>query len=133
MSHSVKRMNKDERSQFKLDPYLKQVLIGNILGDVHMRRFSEKANARLVFAQGDKNASYLLYLYELFQEYVLTPPKISKSIDKKTGKLKYKLSFASLSLPCFNELYELFYTSDSGKKIIPKNIGDLLTPISLAY
>ena len=98
-----------------------------------MRRFSEKANARLVFAQGDKNASYLLYLYELFQEYVLTPPKISKSIDKKTGKLKYKLSFASLSLPCFNELYELFYTSDSGKKIIPKNIGDLLTPISLAY
>ena len=35
------------------------------------------------------------------------------------------------SLPCFNELYELFYVN--GKKIIPANIADLITPLSLAY
>ena len=56
-------MNKDERSQFKLDPYLKQVLIGNILGDVHMRRFSEKSNVRIIFRQVSINASYLLHFF----------------------------------------------------------------------
>ena len=53
--------------------------------------------------------------------------------DKKNGNLRYNLSFATLALPCFNELYELFYTSTTGKKIIPSNISDLLTPVSLAY
>ena len=103
-----------------------------------MRKFSDKANARLVFRQGYKNASYLLHLYDLFQEYVLTPPKIITVVrragkDKNNGNLRYNLSFATLALPCFNELYELFYTSTTGKKIIPSNISDLLTPVSLAY
>jgi len=97
-----------------------------------MRKFSDKANARLVFRQGAKNASYLFHLYDLFKEYVLTPPKLTKVTDKKTGELRYNLNFASLALPCFNELYELFYNLEN-KKIIPKNIGDLLTPVSLAY
>ena len=39
--------------------------------------------------------------------------------------------FSTYTLPCFNELYNLFYLS--GKKVIPNNIGDLLTPLSLAY
>nr|WDS46459.1 LAGLIDADG homing endonuclease [Cyathus striatus] len=98
-----------------------------------MRRFSDKANARLVFRQGSKNASYLLHLYGIFQEYVLTPPKVSKVTDKNTGDLRYNLSFSTLALPCFNDLYEFFYTTGTGKKIIPKNIEDLLTPVSLAY
>ena len=51
-----------------------------------MRKFSDKANARLVFRQGYKNASYLLHLYDLFQEYVLTPPKISTC--RKAIKIK---------------------------------------------
>lgn len=97
-----------------------------------MRRFSDKANARIVFRQGTKNASYLLHLYAIFQEFVLTPPKWTKLDDKQTGKLRYSLSFTTLALPCFNELYELFYTS-TGKKIIPKNIADFITPVSLAY
>ena len=100
-----------------------------------MRKFSDKANARLVFMQGDKNASYLLHLYNIFQEYVITPPKINQVKNKITGELRCNLSFATLALPCFNELYELFYISKSGNKIkiIPNNIGELLTPVSLAY
>ena len=39
MSHSVHRMSKDERSQFKLESYLNQVFIGNILGDVYEKIF----------------------------------------------------------------------------------------------
>jgi len=75
-------MNKNERSKFELDSYLKQVLIGNILGDVHMRRFSDKSNVRIVFRQGSINASYLLHLYSLYQEFVLTPSSVKKSTKK---------------------------------------------------
>ena len=62
---------------------------------------------------------------------MLTPPSISEIKDKETGKLRYNISFVTLALPCFNELYESFYSE--GKKIVPSNIADLLTPVSLAY
>jgi LAGLIDADG DNA endonuclease family len=132
-SNYVKRNSQSERSKFKLDFYLKQILIGNIplRGDVYMRRFSEKANARIIFRQGSINASYLLHLYNLYQEFVTTPPAVSSITDKNTGKIRYNLSFATLALPCFNELYEAFYLD--GKKIIPNNIADLLSEVSLAY
>jgi hypothetical protein len=42
-----------------------------------------------------------------------------------------RIKFATLSLPCFNELYLLFYPK--GKKVIPFNINGLITPIGLAY
>jgi LAGLIDADG DNA endonuclease family len=63
-----------KETNFKLDSQLKQVLVGTILGDVYMRRFSKKANVRVVFRQGSINASYLLHLYSLFQEFVIAPP-----------------------------------------------------------
>lgn len=96
-----------------------------------MRMFSEKANVRITFRQGTIHASYLLHLCSLFQEFVLAPPSVLTVTDKYTGKLRYNLSFTTLSLPCFNEIYELFYLE--GKKIIPNNRADFLTPLSLAY
>ena len=39
--------------------------------------------------------------------------------------------FNTYSLPCFVPLYDLFYPD--GKKIIPSNIGELLTESSLAH
>lgn len=52
-------------------------------------------------------------------------PAVKTITDKNTEKFKYKLSFATLALPCFNELYEAFYLE--GQKIIPNNIADLLS------
>ena len=66
-----KRLTKVERTNFNLDDFLKEVLIGNILGDIHMRRFSNTSNTRLIFRQGSKNSDYLLHLYELFKKYTL--------------------------------------------------------------
>ena len=34
-------------------------------------------------------------------------------------------------MPCFNELHNLFY--HEGRKIVPLNISELLTPLGLAY
>ena len=57
-----------------------------------------------------------------------TPPSISSITDKVTGKTRYNLSFTTLALPCFNQLYETFYVN--GKKRIPTNIADYLTPLA---
>lgn len=124
-----KRLSNEERLKFNLDEKLKQILIGNIL--VYMRKISEKANARFIFRQGSRNADYLFLLYELFKDYVLTPPSVTTIWDKESQKSRYNLSFSTLALPCFNEFYSLFYFE--GKKIIPKNISNYLTEISLAY
>jgi len=59
-------------------------------------------------------------------------PKIDNRLpDKRTGNVYTRVRFNTYSLPCFQELYNLFYPS--GKKIVPLNIGELLTPMGLAY
>jgi len=42
-----------------------------------------------------------------------------------------RLQFFTRALNCFNELYSLFYLA--GKKVIPQNIYELLTPVALAH
>ena len=96
-----------------------------------MRRFSTKANTRIVFRQGSINAAYLLHLYSLYQKFVSTPPSVTSITDSATGKTRDNLSFATLALPCFNQLYEQFYLN--GKKVVPANIADNLTRVGLAY
>ena len=131
LSLQQKRLTNLERSKITLDDNLKQVLVGNILGDVYMRRSLAKANTRVVFRQGSINADYLLHLYSLYQKFVSTPPSVTSITDSATGKTRYNLSFATLALPCFNQLYEQFYLN--GKKVVPANIADILTPVGLAY
>ena len=48
-----------------------------------------------------------------------------------TNKLYYSIGFRTYSLPCFNYYHDLFYVN--GVKIIPLNIGELLTARGLAY
>lgn len=52
-------------------------------------------------------------------------------ISTRTIKKLYSIVIFSLSLPCFTELYVLFYFK--GKKIVPSNIFNMLDPIALAH
>jgi hypothetical protein len=93
-----------------------------------MIRFSKKSNTRIIFRQGSKNSDYLFYLFEKF---TLKRPSVTTILNKETNKSRSNISFATLALPCFNEFYELFYIN--GKKVVPKDIANYLTNISLAY
>jgi hypothetical protein len=123
-----KRLTKLERDKFHLDSHLKEILIGNILGDVYMIRFSKKSNTRIIFRQGSKNSDYLFYLFEKF---TLKRPSVTTILNKEANKSRSNISVATLALPCFNKFYELFYIN--GKKVVPKDIANYLTNISLAY
>ena len=84
-----------------------------------------------MFKQGIVHQDYIYHLYELFSKYCPSAPKLKESLaDRRTGKIYSSITFSTYTLPCFNELYNLFYLFR--KKIIPKNISDLLSPRSLA-
>ena len=129
---NVRRLSKLERSQFTLSYYLKSILVGLLLGDLCASKQNLSINPTLRFEQGLVHKDYIFHLYELFKDYCLSAPKISNMLpNKTTGKIYTRVQFNSCALPCFSELYELFYTANG--KIVPQNIAELLTPLSLAY
>jgi len=126
------KLTQKERANFVLSDDLRGILIGLILGDLHICKPKLDKNPRLMFIQGLIHKDYIDHLYDLFKSYCLTAPRtVNPSPDKRTGKVYSVVVFNSFSLPCFHEFLNLFYPE--GKKIIPLNIGDLLTPSSLAY
>lgn len=70
-----------------LSDYLKQALIGLVLGDFSLEKATDNSYIRLRFDKGIINSDYLLHLYELFKSYTLSPPKsTNRKPDKRTGK-----------------------------------------------
>ena len=128
-----KRLKKTEREDFVLNDYLKEILVGLLLGDLYGKK---KGDYTLFsFKQGIIHQDYLNHLYSIFKDYTASAPKIvNNAPHPKTGKCYNSILFYTYSLPCFNELYDLFYVSPLvGKKMVPINIFYLLTPLSLAY
>jgi len=127
-----KRLKKFERNQIILPNDLKEILIGLLLGDLCAQKRSSKGNTNLHFEQGIKHKDYIFHLFDLFKNFCRSNPKISDRLaDKRTGKIYTRVQFATLTLPCFNELYTLFYPLN--RKIVPLNITELLTPVGLVY
>ena len=125
-------LTKAERLQFSLPQNLQDILVGLIMGDLCIRKSKTCVNVKLQFCQGLLHKEYLMHLYDLFKNYCGTAPIVNNpSPDKRTGKIYQTIRFSTFSLPCFDNLLNLFYLE--GKKLIPGNIGDLLTPLGLAY
>lgn len=91
------------------------------------------SNVRLRFDQSSPlHSEYLYFLYDLFKDYTLSPPKsTNRKPDKRTGKTYNSLIFKTRMLPCFNYLWELFYAANV--KVVPQNIGELFTSSALAF
>lgn len=42
----------------------------------------------LIFRQGSKNKEYLLHLYNIYKQFVLSPPAIYSIVDESSGKTR---------------------------------------------
>lgn len=85
-----------------------------------------------MFKQSLDKKEYIYHLFDLFSGYSnMDAPNHKDYFDKRTNKVYTSIVFNTYSLPCFNYYHELFYVN--GVKIIPLNIGQLLTAESLAY
>jgi hypothetical protein len=125
-----KRLSNEEKFKFILTEKEESILPGLLLGDLNVNK--QAVNARLRFKQSFIHKEYLDHLYDLFSSYTNSSPVITTAApDLRTGNIYKSVIFNTYSLPCFNKWFDLFY--DKGKKIVPLNIGEFLTPLSLAY
>ena len=90
---------------------------------------SANKNARLGFKQSLSRSDYVWFVFNSLSHYCSTNPYLTKGI--RNGNRFYGLEFVTRSLPCFTELYYLFYVNKV--KTVPHNIYDLLTPVAFAH
>ena len=73
-----------------------------------------------------------MYLYIHFYNLSFKGPKIFiRKKDIRTNKVYSHIQYKTLNLPCLNYYYDLFYKNK--KKVIPDNLMEIITPVSLAF
>jgi hypothetical protein len=133
----TKRLSKVERSKINIGEPLNEIIIGLLLGDGHIQSRQLNGNCRFMYGQNslrENHLNYFNHIFDLFKPFISKEYKVkSRSfIDKRSNKTYSSVFFATLTLPCLKKYRELFYSLE-GKKIIPNNINQLLTPKGLAY
>ena len=86
-------------------------------------------NAFLRFEQSILHREYIEHLFERFK-YLCTSNASVKNAERKAFDTS-SVYFTTRQLTAITELHKLFY--NGGRKIVPLNIGSLLTEKSLAY
>ena len=129
---STNKLSSNEKKNFELSSHQKDALLGIILGDGCLERRKESWNTRLRIEQIYPNQEeFVRNMYSLLTPMVNMSPGILTRRDKRTGLNTQTMYFWTMSMPCLNYYFDLFYKDKI--KIIPKNIGELLTPVGLAY
>ena len=113
------------KSSLKLSDLQRNVLVGLLLGDAHLETQNRGRTYRVRFEYSAKHRAYADHLYELFQEWILTPPQV------KLDATHNNIWFQTVSHAAFRYYAHQFY--DEQRKCVPKNIHRFLTARSIAY
>lgn len=113
-----------------LSKYQVSVLVGSLLGDGTLRTGKGAVNANFKVEHGLRQKDYVLWKYEMFREWVMTPPKISVRYDE--NRIPYQKSwwFRTVRHPEITMFRKKFYPN--GVKIIPADIENFLDPLAFA-
>jgi hypothetical protein len=136
--------NKNELPPIKkLSNKVHDVLIGNLLGDGHLRFTKKdiegkpKPNANALFSITLKNKEYIYFLWENCYKSICTDTLPRPWPPIKSGKPTTQYNFNSRSLPSITLLHKQWYKwleeEKKFKKVVPVNIMEILTPIGLAH
>jgi len=104
------------------------VIVGILLSDGWLN-VNKQGNARLGFKQSLSRFEYLWFIFLKLSHYCSSYPALIKT--KINDKIFYGVCITTRVLPCFTELYHLFYVNN--KKIVPLTLFDLLTYEGLAH
>lgn len=113
-----------------LTAFQKQVLIGTVLGDSSLRLGRSNETPSLICSHSIKQKELVEKLTSIFLNYDATIRDFSR-YDKRTDKIYTGSIFVTKSNPAFTPYRNLFYPE--GTKIIPKEIYNDFTDVSLAY
>ena len=128
-SSQRKYMNSKEieklKKHLKLNLHQRKILVGLLLGDAHLESQISGRTYRVKFEYSIKHSEYAKHIYDLFCEWILTPPQI------KQDETHNNIWFQTVSHPAFRYYAHQFYKN--GKKCVPNLIHRYLSPISIAY
>lgn len=132
-SPNSKEFKEYKSSLTSLNPIQWEASIGLILGDASLQTQNQGKSYRLKFEWSAKNKAYIDHVYNLFDEWVISPPH-TKTRTSPKGSIVENLGFQTISHEAFNSLAELFLCTKINKKIVSENlIFNHLTGRGLAY
>lgn len=108
----------------------REILVGVLLGDACLETQNMGRTYRMKIEQSARHESYVRHLYEVFQPWVLTPPRIKECVACN-GSKSFSWAFNTVSHEAFRFYAHQFY--DGVKKRVPGLIHRWLTPRGLAY
>jgi len=115
---------REHKKHLKLSSRQREILVGLLLGDGHLETQDDGRTYRLKVEHGIQQSDYVLWLYTEFSNWVRQKP-----FRKKRGVTE-SIGFTTYSHGSFRFYGHQFYLNR--KKIIPKLIYRLLTPIGIA-
>jgi hypothetical protein len=124
----------EKKKKLKLTNVQKEVLNGILLGDAHLETQNSGKTYRLKIEQSVKHKEYVLHLYDLFKDWVLTEPAERKVNSANSSSLNIR--FSTISHASLRFYAHQFYCNEKNsgqKKCVPKLIHRWLTPRTLAY
>ena len=117
------------KTTLRLSDVQREMLVGILLGDACLETQNAGRTYRLKVEQGAAHGDYVRHLYQVLRDWVLSPPRPKQGQTR--GVTTINLAFQTVSHTDFVEFGELFYRSR--RKIVPDEIGRLLTARALAY
>lgn len=96
-----------------------------------MKNTGENTNARFGFTQSTKKQPYFDKVFSNFLPLCKANTTSYTKLFVTNSTTLSSLNFTTMRLPCLNPYFELFYSH--GKRNVPMNITNLLTPIGLSY
>jgi LAGLIDADG DNA endonuclease family. len=118
------------RQRTNMSDHHRSILIGIMLGDATIRKIDiPNNNARIIFKQSMVNFSYLWLVFTKLFPYCNSYPKFYSY--KFKDKYYYGVVIGTRNYPFLNEIYDIFI--ENGKKRVPVDIYNELTPIALAH
>lgn len=122
-------MIRQHKEKLKLTDEQREILFGLMLGDGCLETQNKGRTYRLKIEQSISHQEYVLHLYNLFSEWVLTPPQVKDKVSKNHHS--QNIAFQTVSHEAFRFYAHQFYKD--GKKCVPKLIHRWLTPKAIAY
>lgn len=115
--------------QFCVSKIQGEIINGCILGDGSLECRSIKGSSRLRIHHGWKQKRFVFWKYRMLKNLVSNPPK--KIFCQNTNNEGYySWYFHTRTIPQLKNFHKLFYSKK--RKVLPVNIIDLLSPMSLA-
>lgn len=121
---------REYKAGLKLNQTQISVLVGSILGDGTLRVGKDALNANLKVEHGLKQKDYVFWKYDVFKEWVTTPPRLSFRYTQDRTPYAKSWWFRTLRHPSITLFHNKFYKN--GVKVIPEKIVDLLDPLAFA-